>query len=85
MIPKFPHASNDKMVLSKKNLKEIYKSLAYVMMLEYLPERLIAMQLHPTNLHDPTPCPSLHPLHAKVRIGEYLKVRLLLLDGSPRR
>jgi hypothetical protein len=57
MIPKFPRALNDKMVLSKKNSKRSIKSLAYVMMLEYLPERLIAMQLHPTNLHDPTPMP----------------------------
>jgi hypothetical protein len=45
----------------RRKVKEIYKSLAYVMMLEYLPERLIAMQLHPTNLHDPT-------LHALVFI-----------------
>jgi hypothetical protein len=52
------HASTDKIGIIEEKPKEIYKSLAYVMMLEYLPERLIAMQLQHTNLHhDPTKMP----------------------------
>ena len=75
MIPSSPTSFERQNWYYRRKIKEIYESLAYVMMLEYLPERLTAMQFQPTiPRHEPAR-PSLHPLHAKVRIGEYRRVK----------